>query len=130
MANSEYQQLQQILAYRDVTQALATGAQPAMLCAMCPWDRPCVMPPTTSTADVSKAIDEALAKDETNMEAARLAGQAEPVPAHTLLAAIAYGGKDTAIQVCPVLSLRLRTSAGRGISDGVRRMMQDWDDER
>lgn len=112
--------------YQQVAKALAEGAEPAMLCATCPWDRNCVNPPSMTSGEIERQLEEASAKDEATMSAARLAGREIPLPAATLLTAAVLGGKDTALQACPVLGLRLRSSEGRKLSDRVRELMQSW----
>jgi hypothetical protein len=109
--------------YQAVAKALAEGAQPAMLCATCPWDRNCVNPPEMTSGEVEQQIREAVAKDEAAMRA-----DPAKVPAGTLLTALFMAGKDTAIQACPVLGVRLRSADGRGIADLVRNAMQSWED--
>jgi hypothetical protein len=112
--------------YTPVATALAQGADPAMLCATCPWDRNCVNPPSMTAADIEKQMDVAAAKDEAQMTAARVAGHAAPLPVATLMIAAIYAGKDTALQACPVLGIRLRSSDGRRIAETVRTAMQSW----
>lgn len=114
--------------YESVTKALAEGVEPAMLCATCPWDRNCVNPPAMSTADVRKAIDSAAEEDKAKAVAAQLAGQPAPMPAATLMMVAAYSGRDTALQACPVLAVRLRSAEGRKAAEGVRALMQNWEE--
>jgi hypothetical protein len=116
--------------YQAVQNALASGTDPVMLCATCPWDRNCFSPPTMTSADVERQIAEAAAKDEQNAKEARLSGQAPGMPVGSLITALVYGGKDTSAQVCPVFSLRLRSSGGRKIADAFKALMQDWDDQK
>ena len=100
--------------YSLVQQALATGADPAMLCAMCPWDRNCVAPPVMTSGDVMKAMEEAAAGADAG--------------ARALVMAMIVGGRDTAAEACPVLTLRLRSSGGRRIAEAVKGLMQGWED--
>lgn len=109
--------------YQAVTKALATGADPAMLCATCPWDRNCLNPPSMTAGEVEQQIQEAVAKDEQAM-----AAKPGSVPVGSLMTALVYAGKDTALQACPVLGVRLRSADGRKIADSVRSMMQGWED--
>jgi hypothetical protein len=51
------------------------------------------------------------------------------MPAHTLMAVAIYAGKDTALQACPVLGVRLRDAGGRKLADQVRSLMQSWQDQ-
>ncbi len=111
--------------YRAVTKALAEGADPAMLCATCPWDRNCINPPAMTSGEIEQQLAEARAKD----EAARAAAPAgKSMPAATLMTALVYAGRDTAMQACPVLGIRLRSGAGRRIADMMRAAMQSWEE--
>lgn len=114
--------------YTQVKDALASGADPAMLCTTCPWDRNCVIPPTMTSADIEAKITQATAEDEAKAESARTMGREAQMPVGLLMTAVIYGGKDTSAQVCPVFVLRLRSSAGRQIADAIRSSMQGWDD--
>lgn len=114
--------------YQPVQKALAGGAEPSMLCATCPWDRNCVMPPTMTSADVEAKMAEATAQDEMAAKKARLAGEKPSMPVALLTTALAFGGRDTSAQVCPVFALRLKSSGGRKIADSIRESMQSWDD--
>ena len=112
--------------YNAVSAALARGDDPAMLCATCPWDRNCVNPPELTTGDIEKTISEASERDRAEAEAKRAAGGVPGLPAATLMAAAIYAGKDTALQACPVLAIRLRGGDGRRIAETVRAAMQSW----
>lgn len=118
--------------YEPVKKALSEGLDPSMLCQTCPWDRPCITPPAMTAAEVKAHLDKAAREDEARL--ARTGGGGADsclsAIAGTLMTAMAYGGKDTAAQVCPVFALRLRSSAGRGIADSLRESMQGWDDQR
>ena len=116
--------------YTAVKKALTDGAQPAMLCATCPWDRTCVSPPTMTSAEIDAQMAEAAKQDDQKLTEARATGQDPGLPAGTLMTALAYAGKDTSAQVCPVFALRLRSSGGRQIADAMKATMQGWDDER
>lgn len=116
--------------YKAVQKALSDGADPAMLCATCPWDRNCFSPPTMTAADVEQQIAEAGRKDEMEAAADRSEGRAPRLPAGTLLTALLFAGKDTSAQVCPVFGMRLRSSGGRKIADTFKALMQEWDDEK
>lgn len=111
--------------YTPVQDALAAGTPPAMMCMTCPWDRNCVTPPTMTTADIDAKMTEAAHLDEVRRASAE--GRLVP-PTGILIAAAIFGGKDTSAQVCPVFALRLRSSGGRNIADGIRESMQAWDD--
>lgn len=109
--------------YQAVTKALSGGADPAMLCATCPWDRNCLNPPTMTTADVDEQISKAAAADKAAMRA-----DSSKVPMTALMTALVMGGRDTALQACPVLAVRLRSGDGRKIAEGIRSMMQGWEE--
>jgi hypothetical protein len=114
--------------YRAVDDALNSGADPAMLCATCPWDRYCISPPTMSRAEVEKQIAEAERKDKEEAAARRAAGREAQMPVGMLLSALTIGGRDKTAPICPVLALRLRSSGGRQIVDRLKAGMQSWDD--
>jgi hypothetical protein len=114
--------------YRAVDDALNSGADPAMLCATCPWDRYCVTPPTMTRAEVEKQIAEAKREDEEEAAASRAAGRDAGMPVGMLLSALALGGRDKTALICPVFALRLRSSGGRQIVDRLKERMQSWDD--
>ena len=113
--------------YNPVKEALARGADPAMLCATCPWDRNCVTPPQMTSAEVEQHIKEAGEHDERQALADGPGSQRMPVG--TLLAVAVFAGKDTALQACPVLGIRLRSSDGRRLAETVRASMQGWQDQ-
>lgn len=114
--------------YKPVQDALASGADPAMLCATCPWDRNCITPPTMSKADVDAYIAKAEREDQERAAAARLAGKDPGLPAGMLMTTLTFAGRDTSAQVCPVFALRLKSSGGRKMADSIRESMQSWDD--
>ena len=115
--------------YRAVQESLQKGVDPALLCGTCPWDRYCVTPPTMTSGDVQKQLDEAKAKDEAERAEARSRGETEPrMPASTLITLLAVAGRDTQASVCPVFALRLKSSDGRKIADSVKAQMTGWAD--
>ena len=116
--------------YQAVQKALGDGADPAMLCATCPWDRNCFSPPTMTAADVEQQIAQAAAKDLAEAERARTLGKEAQMPVASLMTMLIYAGKDTSAQVCPVFGLRLRSSDGREIADTFKALMQEWDDQK
>jgi len=116
--------------YQAVQKALSGGADPAMLCATCPWDRNCFSPPTMTSAEIEQRMAEAQHKDEMAAKAARAEGRDAGMPAGTLMTALLFAGKDTSAQVCPVFGLRLRSSGGRKIADAFKSLMQEWDDQK
>lgn len=115
--------------YEPVRRALSEGLDAAMLCQTCPWDRPCVSPPTMTRAEIDAQIAEASSQDEARAAAARAAGRDPGLPTGMLLTAMTVGSADIQAQVCPVFALRLRSSAGRTIADRLRDSMQAWDDQ-
>jgi hypothetical protein len=114
--------------YSAVQKALADGAEPAMLCATCPWDRNCFTPPAMTKAEVDAELAKAMAEDDRQRVAAQAAGRDPGMPERSLLTAIAIGGRDTMGQFCPVFALRLQSSGGRKLADMAKSVMQDWDD--
>ena len=116
--------------YQNVQKALTGGADPAMLCTTCPWDRNCITPPEMTAADIEARMQEGAAKDRQLAAEARAAGRDPGVPTGTLLTALMFAGRDLSAYVCPVFSLRLRSSGGRKIADTFKAQMQEWDDQR
>jgi len=116
--------------YQAVQKALSGGADPAMLCATCPWDRNCITPPEMTAADIEARMKEGAAQDEKRAAEARAAGLDPGMPAGTLLTALMFAGRDISAYVCPVFSLRLRSSGGRRIADAFKGQMQEWDDQK
>lgn len=111
--------------YRAVSDAMAAGASPSMLCATCPWDRYCITPPTMTKQDVDTRIEEAKAKDEAKDKASpNLSG----MPINMLMNLVAFASKDIEAMVCPVFAMRLRSSEGRDIVDGLKDTMKAWND--
>lgn len=103
------------MSYQQVSDALRNGADPAMLCMTCPWDRNCITPPAMTRAEVEERIAAAEQKDQ---------ARGEGLPVHTLMVAAMVGGADTKSSICPVLAMQLRTSEGRGIVDTLKAHMQ------
>lgn len=114
--------------YRAVQEALAKGTDPAMLCATCPWDRYCVTAPAMTARQVEQHIAEARAKDDADAAEKRARGEDAGLPVGSLLTVLAIGGRDLTAQVCPVLSVRLRSSDGRKIADAIKSQMQGWEE--
>ena len=110
--------------YRQVQEALKAGASPEMLCMTCPWDRYCVTPPSMTSAEVKTQLDEAMAKDKRHADEKKARGEEPGMPVGGLLTALMLSGRDTAAQICPVLAMRLRTSEGRELVDGLKNRMQ------
>lgn len=115
--------------YRRVSEALKSGADPAMLCATCPWDRSCLTPPSMSSEDIEREIAIAKAKDEDENRKRRSEGKDGSIPMGLLMTSMIYSGKDTAATVCPVFVARLRSSQGRTIADSLKSTMQGWNDD-
>jgi hypothetical protein len=122
--------------YEPVVKALASGADPAMLCQTCPWDRMCVSPPTMTRGDIDAKMAEAQAIDAKKLRESSAAAfgiprsDAEGMPIATLVTAMTFGNRDLMAMVCPVFALRLRSSGGRGIADNLKTAMQAWDDTK
>ena len=114
--------------YQAVQDALQGGADPAMLCETCPWDRLCVEPPTMTRADVERQFSDAKRQDEEARAEAGEAGKSR-MPMASLLAAVTFAGRDTAGRMCPVFALRLRSGSGRHLADSIRARMKSWDDQ-
>lgn len=114
--------------YVQVGEALASGADPALICATCPWDRNCLNPPAMSPGDVQKRMKET--EDKLSGPDMRDSHNANRALASALLSAVVFAGKDTALQACPVLCARLKSSGGRQLADMVRKAMQSWDDSK
>ena len=112
--------------YQPVKKALEAGTDPVMICMTCPWDRNCVTPPSMTAQDIDQEIEKAALKDQAPADPAQQAQGRLPMA--TLMTALIYGGKDTALQACPVLALRLRSGDGRKIAGTVRELMQGWAD--
>jgi len=102
--------------YQDVKDAMAAGTPPELICATCPWDRLCIQPPTMTTAQVQQKIEEAKRED--------AAKDPRGMPAGMLVTALAYAGKDSTGQMCPVFSMRLRSD--RRVADAVRETMRTF----
>lgn len=81
-------------------------------------------PPQMTSGEIEQRLKEASALDE---EQAR--EKPGVMPTATLTYALVYAGKDTALQACPVLGLRLRSGDGRKIAVAVRDQMQAWTDQ-
>lgn len=107
--------------YQKVADALKDGADPAMLCMTCPWDRFCITPPSMSREEIDRQIEEAGRKDDE--KGAQDGGKSMPVA--TLMTALMFAGRDTQAQLCPVLAMRLKLPEGRTVVDLVKKQMQD-----
>lgn len=114
--------------YKAVQDSLGSGADPAVLCAICPWDRYCVTPPTMTRADIDQRLKEADAQDKAREADAVVGGKPAAMPVHSLMTALVFAGRDTQAGICPVFALRLRTGGGRRIADAIKSQMQGWDE--
>lgn len=114
--------------YKQVEQALADGVEPVALCASCPWDRYCISPPEMTRADVDAEMARAKQQDEDSRLKALAEGRDAPLPMGVLITSIAFGGKQHSATCCPVFVVRLRSSDGRVIVDGIKDAMREWDD--
>jgi hypothetical protein len=106
-----------------INAALASGADPNMLCTTCPWDRLCVEPPKNTREDVDREVAKAKAEDEKS----RMVDGNKGMPTATLMTTMIFSGKDRQGEMCPVFSLRLRSAEGRQIADSIRTLMQGGD---
>lgn len=114
--------------YKRVQQALESGQEPHLICATCPWDRHCVLPPQMMRSEVEEANRKAREEEEQRAWAASLLGKKPEFPIGTLMTAVIYAGRDVQAECCPVFALRLRTSAGKVVADNLKSLMQGWDD--
>lgn len=105
--------------YKPVKDALAAGTPPELVCAACPWDRLCITPPSMTSGDIERHLDEAKRKDAEDREAT-----GDKMPMGTLMTALIFAGKDTAAQLCPVFALKLRGPEGRQVADTLRSSMR------
>jgi hypothetical protein len=103
--------------YKTVADALTSGADPAMLCQTCPWDRYCITPPTMTSDDIKRMQAEAEAKE-------RAAGEKDKMPIGSLLTALVFGGRDTQAELCPVFAVRLKAASGKQISEMLKSFNQ------
>jgi len=108
------------MSYDAVKKSMSAGTPHELICAACPWDRLCIQPPSMTSAEVEQHMADAEAKD-----AAKATEGGQGMPMVTLMTALAYAGKDTAAQICPVFAVRLRGPEGRQIADGVRKSMRE-----
>ena len=109
--------------YSRVKDALKSGADPEMLCATCPWDRLCIEPPSMTEEDYKRQMDEATAKDDAKLAEAKARGEEGGMPIGTLLTAIVAGGRVDSATLCPVFSVKIRTSEGRVLSNLLKEHM-------
>ena len=115
--------------YKQVEEALAKGVEPAALCGSCPWDRYCITPPSMSRAEVDAEIEKSKAADEAAAEKAKAEGKDGGLPLGVLMTTMMLSGKQNAATCCPVFVVRLRSSDGRTIVDGLKDAMREWDDD-
>lgn len=104
--------------YTRVHEELAKGTTPELLCATCPWDRLCVTPPAVSRQEIDRHLADAEQKDRVRDP------HGVGLPVHTIMTAVAYGGRDQMGALCPVFALRLHSPDGRELADGVRTLMR------
>lgn len=100
-----------------VSDQLKRGIQPELLCATCPWDRLCVTPPRMSPEEVAAKMAEAANK------AQAPGANGSQVLGEIMVTALAYGGRASTAELCPVLALRMRGAEGRAVNDLVRERM-------
>lgn len=118
--------------YSQVQQALASGTSPADICSTCPWDRFCINPPGMTKDQVDGQMADAMAQSNAAAEAAKAQGKEAGAGAlaGVLMTALTFAGKDSLGMMCPVFVVRLRSSEGRHLADGVRAQMKAWDDNK
>jgi hypothetical protein len=109
--------------YERVKEELAAGTLPQMICAICPWHRPCITPPEMSQATMTKLMDQAKQAD------LRADPQQEQFPMGQLLATVLTVNKDITATMCPVLVQRIQGPDGRQLADVIRNLMQNWQAE-
>jgi hypothetical protein len=114
--------------YKRVQQALESGQEPSLICATCPWDRHCVLPPQMMASEIEEANRKAREEDDRRARAASLQGKKAEFPVGAIMTAAIFAGRDVQAECCPVFALRLRTSAGKTIADGLKSLMRGWDD--
>lgn len=108
------------MTHEQVKKELAAGTPAELICATCPWDRLCVMPPTMSSQEIERQISEAERQD------AERDPEKRGMPLGMLMTALALGGKDATGTLCPVFALRLRGPDGRIVADAIRTTMRTW----
>lgn len=104
------------MSFQKVQEALNDGVDPKLICATCPWDRFCIIPPAMTKAEVDKAISEV-------QEGASKTDK-NAVPVGALLATLVFSGRDTNAKICPVLSNGLRLPEGKNIAEGLKQIMK------
>ena len=116
--------------FKRVSEALQTGVEPKDICSTCPWDRLCIEPPVMSRADIEKEIAQSKATEEEERKKAAAEGRPQATHVGSLLTALLFTHKDIDAPMCPVFSVRLRSSEGRNLADLIRSTMKGWDDNR
>lgn len=115
------------MSFEAVKKALEQGADPAMLCMTCPWDRFCITPPSMTSQDVQAKIAEASAADDAKAREAAAMGNPAGMPIGSIMTALTLSGRDSMATVCPVFAARLRDSMGRYIVEGLKASMVGFD---
>jgi hypothetical protein len=110
------------MTHEQAKKELANGTPAELICATCPWDRLCVMPPSMSSQEIERQIEDAKRKDEERDP------EQKSMPVGMLMTALAYGGRDQTGTLCPVFALRLRGLDGRQVADSIRTTMRSWGD--
>jgi hypothetical protein len=109
------------MTHEQAKKSLAEGVPPELVCATCPWDRFCIEPPSLSSAEIDRRLEQSKAQDEASAKK-----NPNAMPTASLLTILAYSGRDTAGRLCPVFMLRLRGPDGRRVADAIRAQMQGW----
>jgi len=110
------------MTHEQAKKDLAQGIPAELICATCPWDRLCVEPPSMSSAEIERQLEEAKLIDQQNDP------DGKRMPVGTLMTTLAFVGRDSSGRLCPVFALRLRGSDGRQIADSLKSTMQTWEE--
>ena len=108
--------------YKTVTAEIAAGTPADVLCATCPWTRPCIEPAGLTKAEYDRDIAEAEQQDKERAEQQRADGKDPGLPFGSVLAMIAKAPLLDAAKVCPVFGSRFQ--ADRSLADTIRRIMK------
>lgn len=116
--------------FKNVSEALANGVEPSLICSTCPWDRFCIAPPEMSAQDIEREMQKSTAQDKELIEQAKANGSAPAFPILGIMSALTTAGRDVLGPMCPVFSVRLKSSSGRSLVDLIRSTMLSWDDNK
>jgi hypothetical protein len=110
------------MSYEDVKAQLEAGVDPSLLCATCPWDRLCINPPTMTADEVKAKMHAAVPKVGDDPRHQTQAGASDAL-GQVLMTALAYGGRDTRAELCPVMAIEMRSPKGRTMNAALRERM-------